>query len=278
MRFSERNGYKPIKTVIQHEYMDNDLRGRLWSLLYSYMEEYIENGYARLSNDINLPFLHFIRIIWDKYFKFPIDSIDLYVDDVVKRLRDIFFNSEWYLPYDFIELFMEYFPSLPYKEFSEKCNRILEEEASGYRLVNKIITPITNQEEITEIEYAINNKYTPVQEHISTALAFYSDRNNPDYRNSIKESISAVESLVKTATESENGTLGELIKRLKDKFSLHPALCDAFSKLYGYTNDADGIRHALLEIENIKNEDAKFFLVICSAFINYTQAKIDSHK
>ena len=47
------------------------------------------------------------------------------------------------------------------------------------------------------------------------------------------------------------------------------ALRNAFSSLYGYTNDAEGIRHALLEEGNLTKADAKFMLVCCSAFINY---------
>jgi len=95
-----------------------------------------------------------------------------------------------------------------------------------------------------------------------------SDRNSPDYRNSIKESISAVESLVQK-TLGKDGTLGNLIKKL----DLHPALQSAFSSLYGYTSDEDGIRHAILDSERITFEDAKFFLVICSAFINFVNSK-----
>ena len=44
----------------------------------------------------------------------------------------------------------------------------------------------------------------------------------------------------------------------------------AFNMLYGYTSDANGIRHA----GNIGGpsstfEEAKFMLVSCSAFVNY---------
>ena len=100
-----------------------------------------------------------------------------------------------------------------------------------------------------------------------------SDRNTPDYRNSIKESISAVESLVALETNSEKGTLGQLLKLLEDQIQLHPALKNAFSNLYGYTSDANGIRHALLDVATLRFEDAKFFLVVCTAFITFVLAK-----
>jgi len=60
---------------------------------------------------------------------------------------------------------------------------------------------------------------------------------------------------------------------LEGEINLHPALRNAFSNLYGYTSDEGGIRHAILDAEKVSFEDAKFFLVVCSAFINFVEAK-----
>ena len=102
-----------------------------------------------------------------------------------------------------------------------------------------------------------------------------SDRTNPNYRNSIKESISAVEALCKTVSGKEKAHLGEAIAFLEKKGSIHPALKRAFTSLYGYTSDADGIRHALMEESNLTGADARFMLISCSAFINYVIARIN---
>jgi hypothetical protein len=107
------------------------------------------------------------------------------------------------------------------------------------------------------------------------ALDLLADRKSPDYRNSIKESISAVEAICSLVAGSSSATLGQALKELEKKKSvdMHPALKGAFDKLYGYTSDAEGIRHALLKESNLDFEDAKFMLVSCSAFINYLRAK-----
>ena len=55
---------------------------------------------------------------------------------------------------------------------------------------------------------------------------------------------------------------------------MHPALKLAFKKLYGYTNDKDGIRHSLMDKDTIDFEDAKYMIVSCSAFVNYVIAKL----
>ncbi|MCZ7542089.1 MAG: hypothetical protein M5R40_00440 [Anaerolineae bacterium] len=95
------------------------------------------------------------------------------------------------------------------------------------------------------------------------------DRENPDYRNSIKEAISAVEATAKIITGDKKATLRQALKRL----GLHPALESGLSSIYGYTSDADGIRHALTDEPNVTHDDAKFMLVSCSAFVNYLIAR-----
>ena len=85
-----------------------------------------------------------------------------------------------------------------------------------------------------------------------------------------------MESLAKIVTGKEKATLGELTRKLG---KLPPAFQEALGKLYGYTSDAQGIRHgAFDDSAQIRQEDARFMLVICSAFVNYIGAKypIDS--
>ena len=48
----------------------------------------------------------------------------------------------------------------------------------------------------------------------------------------------------------------------------------SLSSLYGYTSDADGIRHAMLDEPSLSFTDAKFMLVVCTAFVNYLTGKL----
>ncbi len=148
---------------------------------------------------------------------------------------------------------------------------------SAYRFVNGRIVEMTSEEEIAEVEEAQRptGRLKPVSRHLNNALALLADRNSPDYHNSIKEAISAVEAMCNLVAGSSSAALGNALKELdrKKTVTMHPALKDAFNKLYGYTSSADGIRHALLEESDLDFEDAKFMLVSCSAFINYLKAK-----
>lgn len=114
-----------------------------------------------------------------------------------------------------------------------------------------------------------------VSKHISTALSLLSQKPEPDYRNSIKESISAVECICRKITKKN--TLGDALKELDRSGIILPQMLKAsFEKLYVYTNDkATGIRHALMDERDSPNfEEAKFMLVACSAFVNYIRAKV----
>jgi hypothetical protein len=75
-----------------------------------------------------------------------------------------------------------------------------------------------------------------------------------------------------TVSNDKKATLGEALKVLEKRGVLHPALKSAFSSLYGYTSDAEGIRHALMEESNLTSADARFMLISCSAFVNYVIA------
>lgn len=137
--------------------------------------------------------------------------------------------------------------------------------------------PITSEEEIELIESALTNQeiYSPVKTHLKAAVHHLSNFENPDYRNSIKESISAVESYCSIITGVKKSSLDTGLAYLEKNHNLSPSLKSAFLKLYGYASGNNGIRHALLEEPNINQEDANYMLVICSAFINYLTAKIN---
>jgi AbiJ N-terminal domain 4 len=224
----------------------------------------------------NRQFFNFLQKTWHDYFKKPIDTIDSSWRSVHSEIRKYFFSCEWNEVYDFIEFVAANAPWTGlHASFRLRCNAILKEELSGFRFVGDDITAITAEEEIAEIEQAGNwkDRFAPATEHIRQAVRLLSDRREPDYRNSIKESISAVEAICQIVSDSQKITLADALKKMESRFQSHPAMRDAFSKLYGYTSDADGIRHALLDESSLRFEDAKYMLVTCSAFVNYLVAK-----
>ena len=134
------------------------------------------------------------------------------------------------------------------------------------------VAPITSEEEIKAIEKALDGSKNNIEMHLSKALKLFSDREQPDYRNSIKESISAVEVLCRELTGES--TLGNALKKLESRgIAIQSQLKEAFIKLYAYTNQPNtGIRHSLMDDDATYHpsyNEAYFMLVSCSAFINY---------
>lgn len=250
--------------------MDMPLRNSLWNLL----KIHVWDSYS-ITSHRNPHHEHLFQEIWESHFKEPLDEMGESWYEIRDHLRQYFFNCEWYEVYDFIQFVAGNFGGRQFhKGFTKLCNKILEREMSAYRFVGGIISQITEQVEVTEIEQAIVDSASPIRTHLKRSLELLSDRESPDYRNSIKESISSVESLVLLTTGSDKSSLGQLLGKLETDISLHPALKNAFSNLYGYTSDENGIRHAITESENTDFNDAKFMLVVCCAFINFVNGKV----
>ena len=276
MLFSHRKGLKPYSKEIQKEGVDDELRASLWSLLSMCYWDHWDFGKSRY--DPNSAAIDTIcRRFWFSYFKRPLDTLPSfrqeYQDGCYGILREYFFTCKWHEVYDFLEFLIKSSPEKLEQAFIPMANDLLERENSAYRIVGEEFVEITSQEEIAEVDEALSAPYEGVRTHLQTAIGLISDRKKPDYRNSIKESISAVESLVRVLTEEENVTLGAGLKKLKEKVPVHPALEKGFLALYGFTSDSNGIRHALLEQTTLDHADAKFMLVACSAFINFVVEK-----
>ena len=270
--FSQRKGIKSVKTVIQVDGIDGDLRNGLWDALTVFYWKGVSVAFISDSRTLETLF----ERLWHNYFKEPLDTLDDEWRKTYRKTRGYFFSCDWNEAYDFIEFVANNYPlELTNKEFMDFCNTVLERELSAYRFVGAKITQITSETEISEIEEAIEGSrgLKGVNAHLKTGLDYLANRKSPDYRNSIKESISAVESLCRLVARNDKATLGQALKQIQDKVSIHPALKSAFSSLYGYTSDAEGIRHALLDESKVDFEDAKFMLVSCSAFVNYLVAK-----
>lgn len=271
MSFSQRKGFTPVSDVIQVGGMNDDLRISLWNVLD--MALWSSNGFLRDRYSVGL-MGSFSARLWFSYFKRPIDTRS--DDDQLKlnEIRDFYFGCAWNEAYDFIEFVGRYFAkSKP--DLTAMLNATLERELSGYRIIGGCIVDITSEQEVAMLDEAIRDTvFAGVSAHLQRALELLSDRHNPDYRNSIKESISAVESMARIVSSKPKATLGDALRILDNSGLLHTSLRAGFDKLYGYTSDEDGIRHAMLEKPNITAADARYFLLSCTSFTNYLKAQM----
>ena len=267
-RFSQRKGLKPVAEVIQIDSMNSELRNSLWNTLN--VEIWLQD---RTPNRRLIEL--FSDALWSDFFKKPTDSVPDNAIVILAEIREHFFACEWFEVYDFLEFVVGYFKSD--SRLDEPLNLMLERELSGYRFVSGRITDITNTQEIEMLETALaDSRFAGVAAHLQKALDLYAKRENPDYRNSIKESISAVENMARIVSENPKATLSDALNAIGKNGLLHKSLKGGFIKLYGYSNDADGIRHAMMDEPNLTQTDARYFLLSCTSFVNYLKAQLGS--
>lgn len=269
--FSERLGITPSDEAIQVDSINDALLNSVWNQLHLMFDE--------RGADYWISFARWIAL---NYRKTPIDE----VPDRNFRCKDwvkgYLFSMQWFDVYNFLEFVVENSSTIPLRAFSTSrlsviFNSIFEREKSGYRFISGKLAPISGKEEVEEIKTAINLSSTHnlfgTYNHLKTAVDLFSKKPDPDFRNSIKESICAIESISKVLSKSESQGLLGALEALSQKMEIHGALKAGFIKLYGYTSDENGIRHAILDEPNIGFDDAKYMLISCSAFVNYLISK-----
>ena len=268
--FSVRHGYKQPKPI-QREAMDKDLRNGLWNAFYNFFPIRHINFNEFISHEI-------FEDIWTKFFKNRTDEYNEYaIEENKEFVEKIFFSSPWNEVYDLIDFVISYIDTKDTRNrniFIKPCNQVLERENSAYRIVDGLVTEIVSGQEIESIETAMATPYQNANKHIKNALTAFSRRENPDYANSIKESISAVESIAQEITGKEKS-----LNALTQELPIHPNFQNGLKELYNWTSTDGGIRHARNDktLSPSKNT-ARFMLVTCSAFVNYIVSEMEQSK
>ncbi len=265
MRFSQRMGQTPIPESISPEGMPGHLRNTLWNVFQSWQ---LPEGEEK-----------FLFFLWRDFFKLPVDRIPSQsgyhgtsYHQAWEVVRNAFFGGKWHYVYDFLEFCLSFGYSS--ERLAYALNDALERELAAYRVVNGLLVQVTDEQEVAALQVAMTNQdaFKASTRHLSAALAQISNRQTPDYRNSIKESISAVEAAAKVLSGKDKADLRDALAVLERNGKLHGALQKAYTSLYAYTSDAEGIRHALMDEPNLTMDDAKFFLLSCTSFVNYLKA------
>jgi len=269
LTFGQRKGLGPIKNVIQTDSMDSDLTNALWNILSVKVwdTKYFLYHQGKIGS-----IARFSQTLWARHFHKPIDDRPSSPSDILRHIRNHFFTCDWFHVYEFLEFVVNYFSD---DSLTDAVNSVLEQELSGYRFVGGVLSDITNPQEIEMLQDALADSDFPgVRAHLQRALELLTDRKNPDYRNSIKESISAVESLARELTGLPKAMLSDALNKAEISGNIHPALKESFVKLYGYTSDEQGIRHSMLDEPILTAADARYFLLSCTSFVNYLKAKV----
>lgn len=274
--YSDTKGINPYSTGIQVKEFDDRTRTILSNNLFLIIESRFNlcSSNSELTKYVEIFCRNILSNVFGESCRMSVynsyDWKDIYENKINKVICFAYYNEVldiiWYICNWIHNSYTGFYDD----EIFSIMNDTFERESVGYRFVNGQIVQITDPFEIDEIEQAATTEFEGSRNHIQKAIEHLSNRENKDYKNVIKESISAVESICKVITGNENATLGDALKVLGKKYDLNPQLKVAFEKLFAYTNDQGGIRHADgLFTSEVTFEEAKFMLVSCSAFVNY---------
>lgn len=270
MKFSERNGYRAPRLEYQGEAMDEPLRNDLWNTIYSW--------YFRPNSNPKVA-----QQVWRGYLVQPVDLFRM--DNAQKMVRGQMIGGEWLEAYDAVE----YIASLAHgmasahrpgdlfydrdaAAFLKAINETLDRHMAGWHILGGQVAPVTSTREIESVDDALTAAVAVsagAEHHLRAAVSALSDRSDPDYANSIRESYLAVEGVAKAIIGDPNATLGQALKAISRRTSaIDAGVLVGWSAMYGRASDVDGLRHAGALAPVFAAADARYMLVTASAFIN----------
>jgi hypothetical protein len=277
LSFEQAEGAAPLPSQLQLREVSQQLRALLWSRVHFYLKEATEHSNYG-PNYLDQPWSNILR---DEYVHRQLRMVDDFKNDaqhLIKVTRTIFEDGAYLAIFGWLEFVLKH-PACP-SNFASDIERTLRYCRAAYRVIDgKVICPMSSDAEHTTIVKAFadlsTTQFNGARAHLSKAASHLTAG---AYADSVRESIHGVEAVGSTLNSKAN-TLSKALATLEQKISIHPAMKNGFSSLYGYTNDEHGIRHALLDDATAKVDeaDALFMLGACAAFVSYLINKARSN-
>lgn len=157
-----------------------------------------------------------------------------------------------------------------------EINNLLSEENLGYRFQDGVfLRPgrIQTQHNTNRAVAVLSNEtLSKAREHFTKAQRYFSSRQEPDFQNSVKEAVCALESAI-TACSGINvsNNFTRDIKELSgtDVGKVPQPLVAAMSSVYAYRGAASGVSHGNADGLRIDRNEAELILSVVAAFITY---------
>ena len=271
LSFSQMHGYEPKPEPLALGELSDEARRRLWDLVW--LSARVTQG------DLILWRPGWSKIMLTLHRKFSERTIDTFVPhtNVLNGYKTVVILEPLNRVFDLFQLIMRD-PNCP-DGFAKDVARIFTECRLAY-VVDlgdyPTVLPAATEQEGQALRQAIEDMRSGglhgAEAHLLTAGELI---NQGDAAGSVRESIHAVEAVARQLTKGASPSLSTALTALKMNEALHPALRDAFNKLYGYTSDEQGIRHALIDepTADVGMDEALFMLGACASFTSYLWRK-----
>ena len=277
LTFSQRHGYEDVPQPLQLEELPRAARIAIWNVLYAHLQG-ARRWHLGSTYIVARPWANILGDLHVHHDNKPLDECSPYFDHWRSELRNRLERLAINHVFDFIEFIMGHHDCPP------KFIVGMVDAFGNSRLAYAIdagppptIVPAATAEEGDQLTENLQELRAAGLQAATTHLHAASQCiNDGDWSGSVRESIHAIESVAKQIDPGGAKTLGKALDSLQKQGVLqHKALKESLSKLYGYTSDEQGIRHALLEEgqANVTIDEAVFMLGACASFASYLWRK-----
>ena len=276
--FSQKYGYEEIPRPLNLEELPKEARTRIWNLFYDRLGKTTRSGDV-FETYIGPPWDEIFHTIHTTFYSLPLDEWDPDFEHFRKKLRERILSES--IPFnkvfDLIQCVMRH-PLCP-RKFITRMRNVFSESRLAYTLdfgpPPTIVPAVTAQEGAAIVESLQSLRKGGLDAsviHLGRASTYI---NEGKWADSVRESIHAVESVARQLDPNAAKTLGPALNSINRQRKLHPAFQQAFERLYGYTNDEQGIRHPLLDQADaeVGQDEAVFMLGACASFASYLLRK-----
>ena len=272
LTFSQAQGYEELPSPLGLEELPPEARTHIWNIFY-----YFINESRAPFREIGGVWRHILYIKHLNFDNLPLDEWDESLEYHRRSLRYSIETLPFNQVFDLIHFVIRH-PNCPH-EFIDRMNRAFVFCKLAYTIdtINQptIIPSATRAEGamiVESLQVLRRAGLGASESHLRRAAECI---NNNDWADSIRESIHAVESAARQLDPDSSETHRGALTTLEKEQVLHPALKEAFIKLYGYTSNEQGLRHALLDQSsaNVGIDEAVFMLGACASFASYLWRK-----
>ena len=277
LSFSQAQGYEDLPGQLKLGELPDQARTQIWNCLYLELKGSIEFSIIDGRDCVSGNWKGILEVMHCFFDNGALDDWSSDWDVNRKKLRNRIEHDQFNRVFDRLQFIMRC-PGCP-DSFISSLKDIFQICGLAYAIDKgppPTILPAATEEEGTQLVQSLESLQQAGLKGSATHLrAAAQEINAGDWAGAIRESIHAVESVARQIDPNASNTLAPALKSLEQQGALHPALKGAFNKLYGYTSDEQGIRHALLEHESAKADvnEAVFMLGACASFASYLWRK-----
>lgn len=272
LTFRQAEGLDPLPAPLALGQISADARALIWLAVHTNLSIEAKREQPRGAHFLGSGWMAVMKWWWVRHDQRPIDEFDGFMDANVAILKSICYTWDISRLFDFLTAAIR-MPSGP-KDLSDNLAWAFNESRMAYRIEDKTIWPAATIEEGETINRALADlsasEYGGARSHLKQAGSLLTAG---DWAGSIRESIHAVEG-VAILIEPGAKTLSAALKKLRNADRMNVNLKEGLERLYAYTSDEKGIRHAkAFEETSVDQADAVYMLGACAAFVSFLIAR-----